>query len=36
MRILQISEKKDMELYKNGSDELKTILKKSFGKEFIL
>ena len=34
MRTLQISEKKAMELYKNGSDELKTVLEESFGKEF--
>lgn len=34
MRTLQISEKKAMELYNNGSDELKTVLEESFGKEF--
>lgn len=34
MRTLKISEKKAMELYKNGSDELKTVLEESFGKEF--
>lgn len=34
MRTLQISERKAMELYKNGSNELKMVLEDSFGKEF--
>lgn len=34
MRTLQISENKAMELYKNGSDELRIVLEESFGKEF--
>lgn len=34
MRTLQISEKKARELYKSGSQELKTILEESCGKDF--
>lgn len=34
MKTLQISEEKALELYKDGSDELKAILEESFGKDF--
>ena len=34
MKTLRISKEKALELYKNGSDELKTVLEESFGKKF--